>query len=1146
MNLLRIFPLILFSTLVSVAVSQDTVVVQTLVFDSITKRRGTWQFPEGESFRKILMVHTLKCDPRTTHDQYDCGEWDYLTYNTVHYHTGVFDSTLYFQPDFTYINGITTDSILIRDTPAWTFYEKLHLRNYYADTVSLGQIVVGEGNLVSEAVFNTANTDSRAMFLWKPEELSAAGLTAGPITGVNLRVAQAGEDIRHLTIRMKAAAPDSLTPDTLITGAETVFFDSFHFSDTGWTTFPFYQSFDWDGSSGILAEFSFENPETGPVTTLYADDPGFNCGMIASGTNYAIDLDGRMDFLKIPPDVFFHGNFTIEAWIFKRNDNNWSRVFDFGNGPDASNVIVTFSNGTSGKLSVHVNNANGISRSIKTPNSLPLNEWIHVGITMTLGRITWIYLNGEQVYVGPLQTPDSVLRVNNYIGKSNWQADTYADAMIDELRIYNGSKEPQEIRHDMLHSVTDPHNDPDLLVYYRFDEGTGALTADGSSYDHDAACFGYPGWYRIPGPELHGDFEQVNLRPQIRFERLETTFLFTDTIVVRDSVADAGVQLVLYENEEDPTVPTDTIAVYEAGYRYVYREATRVDSVWYNYNEIRFKEMIPYYGKPFEILDNFEIGRYITPYGIGLSLGNQGFRWIYDVTDYAHLLQGMVDLSAGNQQELIDLKFLMIKGIPPRNVLSMDRIWGPLNSYLYKDLASDVVLQPETLPLLPGAEQFKVRTRLTGHGHNSNTGSYPHCCEWKDNTHYLFVDGQEAAAWHIFQVHDCALNPVYPQGGTWPGAREGWCPGDLVDVHDFEITEYIEGDSVTLDYNITPVPPNNLGMGWGNYVTDMMFFQYDGPNFSTDAEVYDVIMPTIYEYYSRTNPACQDPEIIIRNNGAENLTSLTFHYGVLGGEQQVFTWEGELKPNLSDTISLPVPGGWFWFGDSTKQFRVCISEPNGVSDEYPDNDCYQTTYRIPDMYDEPIIMYLKTNHQAYRYSLVVEDVYGNTVFSRDGLANDSLYKDTLNIPNGCYTLTLTDSEDMGLYYWAYTAQGTGAFRFYNLDGEIVKHFEAEFGRMIKYSFLQGDISYIEDPGTVNPITLYPNPADEKLHMQVVGSAGKYLLRLIDMHGITVLTKECDFVSAMNVTLDISGFTPGLYIFVVSDNDSAFTQKIIIH
>ena len=83
-------------------------------------------------------------------------------------------------------------------------------------------------------------------------------------------------------------------------------------------------------------------------------------------------------------------------------------------------------------------------------------------------------------------------------------------------------------------------------------------------------------------------------------------------------------------------------------------------------NLMKFSTMknLPYYGEPFELLEHFEIGRFITPYGINLTLGPQGFTWIFDVTDYAPLLQGQVDLSAGNQQELIDLKFVIDKRNP--------------------------------------------------------------------------------------------------------------------------------------------------------------------------------------------------------------------------------------------------------------------------------------------------------------------------------------------------------------------------------------------------------------------------------------------------------------------------------------------------
>jgi len=54
--------IIIFFCLINILVSglfaQDTINVQTLTFDSITTRRGIWQFPEEGEFRKILMHYT--------------------------------------------------------------------------------------------------------------------------------------------------------------------------------------------------------------------------------------------------------------------------------------------------------------------------------------------------------------------------------------------------------------------------------------------------------------------------------------------------------------------------------------------------------------------------------------------------------------------------------------------------------------------------------------------------------------------------------------------------------------------------------------------------------------------------------------------------------------------------------------------------------------------------------------------------------------------------------------------------------------------------------------------------------------------------------------------------------------------------------
>ncbi|MCF8388731.1 MAG: hypothetical protein K9G47_12690, partial [Bacteroidales bacterium] len=1022
--------------------SQDTITVQTFTFDSITTRRGVWQFPEGEQFRKILMYYTLKCDPQTQHDQYWCGEWDYLTYNNIHQHTGEYDSTLYHQPSFTLISGVEKDSLLLREEPAYNYFARIHKQVHYPDTLNISTVSIGKGTL--ELPF-FAGSESKAQFLWKAEELLAAGLTMGEISGLKLDIVEPGDNPIHLGIKMKNVELDSLNTGTLIRDMQAVYFNQPDLSETDTISLNFFESFEWDGESDIIVEFSTEYKQAALETKLNAHETEFPSTILYTSKNQAINLDGESDFLMAPPSTYFNSDFTIETWIYKRSNNRWSRVFDFGTGPGQDNVIMTFTNNTSGRLSVHVN-YDGLNRSFKSPEEIPLKEWVHVSITLTM-HIGWIYINGELAGYGQLQQPKDTVRTKNYFGKSNWPNDAYADAMIDEFRIFNYAKTEEQIKEDFNRSLKASEINDSLMLYYKFDEMNEHHIQDHSMHELHAEAYGFPSLKKIRADRKYLDPMVSNLRPNIIFERIESSTVDVDEEMVYDSVAASPVQIVMFQDGDDPTIPVDTISKYLGGYHYILNEEGNiVDSIHFDSDEIMYRDMIPYYGEPFEIIDKIEIGRFITPYGIGLDLGPQGFTWVYDVTDYASLLQGEVDMSAGNQQELIDLKFTMIKGTPPREVLKIDKVWGDRRSYTYKNLDDDVDLSEVSVPLLQEAETFKLKTRITGHGHHSNTGDYPHCCEWKDNTHYLLVNGNQVADCHIFQYNECAENAVFPQGGTWPGAREGWCPGDVVKLNEFEITDYIQGDEVSLDYEITPVPPDNQGMGNGNYHIAMHLMQYSSPYFENDVELYDVIVPNEWEYYSRKNPACSDPKVIIRNNGTSALNSLNIRYGVVGGEQQNYLWEGELKSMEFEKITLPVPGAYFWFGDSTNRFKVTVLQPNGMKDEYAANDTYTTSFIMPDMYDQKIALWLKTNKQAYRYSLIVKDVLGEILLSRTGLANDSLYVDTLDIEDGCYTIRLLDEENMGLSYWAYAAQGSGYFRICDMEGNILKSFEPEFGR----------------------------------------------------------------------------------------------------
>ena len=91
----KLIVLFAFTSISFLDFAQDTTWVQTFTFDSITTRRANFNFPQElntKRFEKVLMYYKLKCSPLTTWDQYDCGEWDYLTYTRVFDHTGIYDS----------------------------------------------------------------------------------------------------------------------------------------------------------------------------------------------------------------------------------------------------------------------------------------------------------------------------------------------------------------------------------------------------------------------------------------------------------------------------------------------------------------------------------------------------------------------------------------------------------------------------------------------------------------------------------------------------------------------------------------------------------------------------------------------------------------------------------------------------------------------------------------------------------------------------------------------------------------------------------------------------------------------------------------------------------------------------------------------
>ena len=183
---------------------------------------------------------------------------------------------------------------------------------------------------------------------------------------------------------------------------------------------------------------------------------------INNGVTNALDFDGTNDYVSLPPAVYFNGDFTIECWVYPKSFANWARIIDFGNGAGSNNVLLAYTYGTSGAPGFYVE-----GNQFQATQTLPLNQWSHVAATLS-GNTATIYINGVAAGTSTFSTPVNIVRNYCYIGKSNW-SDPYANAIFDELRIWNTAKTQAEIQASMNTELAG--NEPGLVAYYNFNQG---------------------------------------------------------------------------------------------------------------------------------------------------------------------------------------------------------------------------------------------------------------------------------------------------------------------------------------------------------------------------------------------------------------------------------------------------------------------------------------------------------------------------------------------------------------------------------------------------------------------------------------------------------------------------------------------------
>ncbi|MEN9523564.1 MAG: hypothetical protein RL065_1941, partial [Bacteroidota bacterium] len=321
-RIILIIVLTFFSEFLFAQSPGDTILLNTFTY-SQNKGSGVKDtvinFPNLPSvnYEKIFMLYNMRCKnalvSNSSNRNLGCGEWDYSC-NTYIIDSSKTDSVKAKSPTHV-IKGFVGNSYPYTFQPTYNYYQFIQKHVLHNTIINEYDTMIGTGLHQLNAPFQSSKSMAKSQFLWKASELINAGITAGNISSIKIRINNVGTTANYLRIKIKS------TNDTILSALTPHLsgFTEVYFANTilinGQNEFNFYNNFNWNGTDNIIIEFSFENNNSSSDAIVAADSMNIKLGLISEGNDYSLEFTGS-NFLQLGSSNFsnFSNQISISFW----------------------------------------------------------------------------------------------------------------------------------------------------------------------------------------------------------------------------------------------------------------------------------------------------------------------------------------------------------------------------------------------------------------------------------------------------------------------------------------------------------------------------------------------------------------------------------------------------------------------------------------------------------------------------------------------------------------------------------------------------------------------------------------------------------------------------------------------------------------
>lgn len=290
------------------------------------------------------------------------------------------------------------------------------------------------------------------------------------------------------------------------------------------------------------------------------------------------------------------------------------------------------------------------------------------------------------------------------------------------------------------------------------------------------------------------------------------------------------------------------------------------------------------------------------------------------------------------------------------------------------------------------------------------------------------------------------------------------------------------------------------------------------------------------------NEGCEaafNPQVVLKNNGHNVITSAAIAYGAEGQAAATYNWTGNLANGQEAIIDLPVfnPG----IGQTT--YSVSLTAVNGVPDQAPANDMKSQVVNVASVYNtSQVVITIKTDDFGdetlwaladSNENILATNADFNNIMNSDFLEDDTLYTYTIAVSdNQCYVFGIRDLYEDGMC----CENGEGYYRIETLEGVVIAQ-GGEFGREVRHYFRLDSNLGTQDKDLANSdILLYPNPASTSITLAIPQQSalpGGYII----YNSLGQVIQSGD-IKANTSVIDIAHFSTGVYIIKISGDTNS--------